>query len=220
MVKVREIVRQNPWWNQGMGFASYDPHLIKTHPIFFQRKEIDLVRGNIYVLRGCRQVGKSTYLKTIIKQLIEGGVNPKHILYLSLDFFTSRRELRNTINYFLNETQEAEIIYMLLDEITFLKDWNLEFKYLADQGITGKSIIIATGSSAVKLKEKGELLPGRGLEGNEYYIKPLSFREFSLQSIKFIRGILPNNELRDSLERLEENLNRTSIDLSLDLQDI
>ncbi|MEA1927577.1 MAG: DUF4143 domain-containing protein, partial [Candidatus Auribacterota bacterium] len=99
-------------------------------------------------------------------------------------------------------------------------DWNLEFKYLADQGITGKSIIIATGSSAVKLKEKGELLPGRGLEGNEYYIKPLSFRDFALQSIKFIRGILPNNELRDSLERLEENLNRTSIDLSLDLQDI
>jgi len=70
------------------------------------------------------------------------------------------------------------------------------------------------------LKEKGELLPGRGLEGNEYYIKPLTFREFALQSLEFIEGILKNNELKDNLKRLEEIMSRSSIDLALDLRDI
>lgn len=213
MVKISEIVSQNLWWNQGKNFVQYDRHLNKAKPIFFKRREPDFKKGNIYILRGPRQVGKTTYLKDTVRRLIENGIPPNHILYLSLDFFTSRRELRNAINFFLDSTREADESYLLFDEITSLKDWNLELKYLADQGITDQSVIIATGSSAVKLKEKGELLPGRGLEGNEYYIKPLSFREFVLQSIDFICAHISNAEFLNSLTKLKSILREYSVDL-------
>lgn len=220
MAKIAELVRQNPWWNHGANFAQYDPHLSKAKPLFFRRKEPHVETGNIYILRGPRQVGKTTYLKETAKRLIEKGVSPRHILYLSLDFFTSRRELRNAANFFLDSTRDADAVYILLDEITALEDWNLELKYLADQGITSKSVVIATGSSAAKLKEKGELLPGRGLEGNEYYMKPLSFREFVRQSIPIISGYISTGELREALVNLKTSIDECSIDLDSEIKEV
>jgi len=219
MARIAEIVSQNPWWKHGARFVQYDKSLQEAKPIFFERRGIELKKGAIYILRGPRQVGKTTYLKDAIKKLIEKGVPPKDILYLSLDFFTSRREMRNAIGYFIDTTKDSRKVYLFLDEITSLEDWNLELKYMADQGITKRGSILATGSSAVKLKEKVELLPGRGLEGNEYYIKPLSFREFVLQSIDFIAAMVTRDEFWESLNGLKLVLKGSSIDLSQSLED-
>jgi len=220
MVKIAEIVNQNPWWSRAEEFASFDLHLNKAKPIFFKRKVLSLEKGNIYILRGSRQVGKTTYLKNLVRKLIEKGIPPLHILYLSLDFFTSRREMRNALNYFFDSNREAEEIYVFLDEITSLEDWNLELKYLADSGIIKNCVIVATGSSAVRLKEKGELLPGRGLEGNEYYIKPLSFREFVLQTLDFISEHIETEEFRNSLIKLSSVITNYSINLDSKLEEI
>lgn len=214
MVRISEIVNQNPWWKRGRDFSLYDQNLQKAEPIFFKRRDIDLRKGNIYILRGPRQVGKTTFLKSSIKNLLELSIPPKNILYLSLDFFTSRREMRNAIEYFLDSTRDADQIYLFIDEITSLADWNLELKFLADQGIMKKGVILATGSSAVKLKEKGEMLPGRGLEGNEYYLKPLSFREFVIQLADAITEHLPPGEFKDGFKRLTPVLKECFIDLS------
>ena len=202
MVRIAEITTQNPWWSQGADFALYDKNLSHAKPIFFERKELELTKGNIYILRGPRQVGKTTYLKNQVRKLISRGISPRDILYLSLDFFNSRRELRNAIQYFLESRRDSTHIYLLLDEITSIEDWNMELKFMADQGLLKNGALIATGSSAAKLKDKGELLPGRGVEGNEYYIKPLTFREFALQSIDFISQYLTQSELQNSLVKL------------------
>ena len=220
MAKIAEIASQNPWWKHEAGFDQYDKNLQETKPIFFGRKGLELEKGCIYILRGPRQVGKTTYLKDLIRGLIKKGVSPRDILYLSLDFFTSRREMRSAITYFLETTRDSAMIYLFLDEITSLEDWNLELKFMADQGITKRGVILTTGSSAVKLKVKGELLPGRGLEGNEYHMRPLSFREFALQSIDFIAAMITRDEFWDSLNKLKPVLKESSIDLSQSLVDI
>jgi len=220
MVKIAEINSQNLWWSQGEEFIRYDQSLGLAKPIFFERRRIELKKGNIYILRGPRQVGKTTYLKDIVRKLLKRGVPARDILYLSLDFFTSRRELRNAINYFLDSRRGASLVYLFLDEVTALEDWNLELKYLADQGALKKGSILATGSSAVKLKYKGELMPGRGLEGNEYYLKPISFREFSIQSLQFISQHLPDDEFASNLKRLELCLSDCSVSLTSDLDNI
>lgn len=220
MARIAEIADQNPWWRHNKEFERYDQHLKKAKPIFFKRKEIGFKKGNIYILRGPRQVGKTTYLKDIVRKLIERGVPSKSILYLSLDFFTSRREMRNAINYFLDSTRDAPKIYLLLDEITSIDNWNLEIKFMADQGVTKRGVIVATGSSAVKLKVKGGLLPGRGLEGNEYYIKPLSFREFAIQTIDYIAKSRSRDEFRSGLERLKSVLKDCSLILEYSLKDM
>jgi len=222
MVRISEIASQNLWWKHGKDFARYDRLLSKArdNPIFFTRRDFETIKENIYIIRGCRQVGKTTYLKEMIGKLINEGFDPKRILYLSLDFFVSRRELRNAVNYFLDINKEAEDLYIFLDEITSIQDWNLELKYLSDSGIIKRTKIIATGSSGVALRRKAELLPGRGLEGNEYYIKPLSCREFVLQTVDYIKAHAEEKEFYDSLDRLKTSLNKTTIDLNWDLDRI
>jgi len=215
MVKISEIVSQNPWWKHGKRFSQFDKNLkeAKTKPVFFNRKQIELDKGNIYVLRGPRQVGKTTYLKDLIKKLIDKGTNPNNVLYLSSDFFISRTELRNAVTYFMEKNIDTSDLYIFIDEVTSIKDWNLELKYLSDSGIIGKTRILTTGSNASALRKKGELLPGRGLEGNEYYMRPLSFREFILQAIGTIKDTTKEKEFRDSLNELQSVLRRISVNL-------
>jgi len=220
MVKIGEIISQNPWWSQGEEFALYDPYFKGAKPIFFERRSFPLEKGAIYILRGCRQVGKTTYLKEIIRGLIQKGIPPRHILYLSLDFFTSRRELRNAVTYFLDLTVEADQVYLFFDEITALEGWNLELKYLADQGITQRAIVMCSGSSAFRIKEKGELLPGRGLEGNEYHFKPLTFREFVLQTAEYIGKFAPSEEFSQRLTKLMAILPKCYVDLDAKLEEV
>ena len=222
MVKISEIVNQNPWWKHGEDFGSYDRHLsvVKQHLIFFERKNFETSVENIYVVRGCRQVGKTTYLKVWIDKLISEGLDPKHILYLSLDFFTSRKEMRNAVNYFLDVNREAKDLFIFLDEVTTIKEWNLELKYLWDSGITKRANIVATGSSGAALRKKGELLPGRGLEGNEYYLKPLSFRDFVLQTIDYVREHSEAREFYDALRKLKNTLEKVSTHIDLDINEM
>jgi len=217
MVRISEVVSQNPWWKHGINFVQYDKNFreARARPVFFKRKGIELNKGSIYVLRGPRQVGKTTYVKDLITELIVKGVNPDNILYLSSDFFVSRRELRNAIAYFMDKNIDANDLYVFIDEITSVKDWNLELKHLSDLGITKKSRIVATGSSASALRKKGELLPGRGLEGNEYHLRPLSFREFVLQTAKEIIQTIKDPEARDSIRKLQSILGTTGISVGL-----
>lgn len=219
-MKVSEIVDQNPWWAEGTDFVSHDPHLKAAQPIFFRRRPLEMAPGDIYTLRGPRQVGKTTYFKETVKELLRKGVPPRTILYLSVDFFTSRRELRSALDYFLGITVDAERIYLLFDEITAIPDWNFELKRLADQGVTRRAVILCSGSSAPRLKEKAELLPGRGLEGNERYIKPLSFREFVLQVVSYLAEVLPSEELAVRFGRLQPVLSRCEIELEASLEEI
>jgi len=222
MVKISEIVNQNPWWKHGEKFVIFDKNLkeAKEKPIFFERKRIDLNKGNIYVLRGPRQVGKTTYIKDSIGQLFSKGIDPNHVLYLSSDFFISRRELRSAITYFMNKNIDATDLYMFIDEITSIKDWNLELKYISDSGILEKARILATSSCSSALRRKGELLPGRGLEGNEYYMKPLSFRDFVLQTIDHVISTIGDAEFRDSLIKLWPILEKTSCSLEAGLSQL
>lgn len=207
MVKIREIVNQNPWWKHGSQFFAFDRHFkeIKDIPIFIRRDFITVNVDNIYIIRGCRQIGKTTYIKDWILNLLRHNVPPRSILYLSVDFFTSRRELRNAIKYFIDQNIRSEKIYIFLDEVTYLDDWNLELKYLWDSGMASKAIIVVTGSSGYALRKKAEQLPGRGLEGNEYYMRALNFREFSKHTLpKFIE--YNEGEFHQSLVQVKNEL--------------
>lgn len=222
MVRISEIINQNPWWKHGKDFERYDRHLSKAKQnlIFFRRKDFETNIENMYIIRGCRQIGKTTYLKAWAAKLIKEGFDPKRILYLSLDFFTSRKEMRNAVNYFLDTNREAENLFVFLDEITTIKDWNLELKYLWDSGVTKKAKIVATGSSGAALRKKGELLPGRGLEGNEYYLKPLSFRDFILQTIGYIRGHGETREFREALGKLKKTIEKASMHMESSINEM
>jgi len=220
MARIGELVVQNPWWKYGRDFTLHDVNLSRGKgPVFFRRRDFELLKEEVYVLRGSRQIGKTVYLKDKIRRLIEGGVDPRRILYLSFDFFTSRRELRNALGYFFDTNRDANEIYLFMDEITTLRDWNLELKYLSDSGTLKRAKTVITGSSGSSLR-KGELVPGRRLEGNEYHLRPLPFREFVMQSLDHLAELSEDAGFRASLRRLGKALKDVTIDLGWGVEKI
>ncbi|ASJ08954.1 hypothetical protein A3L11_06830 [Thermococcus siculi] len=176
-VRMVRLVRYNPWW-KGEGWEIEDPDLSRAGEII-PRKRITVNPGSVVLLRGVRRAGKSFYLKTLVRELISSGTDPRKIVYIPADRF-SRKEVASFIEELRRRHGE---ITVLLDEITYLKDWRLLLKALGEDRTT----TVATGSNPVELKRESELLPGRGIEGNEYYFNPLNFREFA----RFLNPKLP-----------------------------
>lgn len=217
-MRIEDLTNINPWWKFGKEFWKYDKNLKEAKKfIEFQRSRIELKKGNIYIIRGLRQTGKTTYLKQRILELINKGIKANSILYISCDKLASRKELHNTINNFIQTNMEAKQLYIFLDEITYIEDWNIELKILADSNFIDKIIVVATGSNPIKIKAKGERLPGRRVEGNEYYFKPITFREFVLQVIDKLLPSIESKEFSDSLKILKEKIKNISINLKENL---
>ena len=166
-IKLTSLAAQNPWW-KGDKWTKED-HDLKKIDFILHRKKVDT--GGVTIIRGIRRSGKTVYAKMLIEDMIKKGVNPRKILYISCDRYTDR-EIKNIVNEFLIRYDEA---YVFLDEITYLKDWNILLKEFAER-VDMK--IVATGSNPVEIKKYSERLPGRGVEGNEYYMNPLSFRQY------------------------------------------
>lgn len=177
MVKIEQIIEQNKWWGQGKGFENFDPDLKKYHAAFLkiQRKRLVLEKGKVTIIYGPRQAGKTTFLKKTIKELIiESGVNPESIAYFSCDALTSNSpvELRKVIIYLLDKIKMGTPAYVFIDEISGVRDWSKEIKFIIDKGGVDTVSFCITGSP-FGIKER---LPGRPTK--EYYLKPLTFRDF------------------------------------------
>ena len=155
----------------------YDNDL-RNIKFLIDRVEYGFNVGNVYVIRGPRRAGKSVYIKLRISELIKGGVEPRNILYLPCDRLSGRKELHRLIREFIRFNMGSKRMFIFLDEVTYLPEWFLVIKDLAEDPIMDSICIVATGSSPVSLKEASERLPGRRVEGNEFWFMPLSFREF------------------------------------------
>ena len=198
-MKKQDIAEINSWWKFGKEFDNYDNtmKLLKKKPIVFHRDKIELQSGNIYIIRGPRQVGKTVWIKQTIKKLLDENINQKSIFYLSCDSLTgkTRKELNNEIRFFIdNVGMDKKPLYIFLDEITSVTDWNIELKTLVDSGLTENCVIVVTGSNPWEIKYRKERLPGRGVEGNEKLFFPLLFRDFVLQ-LKILPSWLGNENV-------------------------
>lgn len=73
-----------------------------------------------------------------------------------------------------------ERVFIFLDEITTIKDWQRGIKYLADLGALENAAIILSGSNASDLRTGIERLPGRRGRGTDLdkILLPASFREY------------------------------------------
>jgi uncharacterized protein len=192
VVKLTRLTSSNPWWRTEDW--EHDDKDINRIDLIFPRKMPEIASSGITIVRGIRRSGKTVFLKLLIKQLIRTGMNPKDILYLSGDRQSSG-EIRNIVEEF---SMRRGKVCLLLDEVTYLPDWHLLLKELHE---TKDITIVATGSDAVQLKAKMERLPGRGIEGNEYYFCPLIFREFVEALIK-AKNNLGNAQLRRALDEI------------------
>lgn len=181
-MKWTDIVSTNLWWKDPLWYSK-DPDVSQALGFVVERSGLRLEPGNTYLIRGIRRSGKTVYLKLTVKSLVEGSASPRSIVYLSCDRLTGgRRELLNALKSFLTNFRPTKPIFML-DEITYLRDWYLLLKELAERQDFQNATIVATGSNPVNLRRLSERLPGRKLEGNDYLMLPLTFRQF-LKSVR------------------------------------
>ncbi|MBI4230607.1 MAG: ATP-binding protein [Planctomycetes bacterium] len=175
----------NPWWE--------DPRVVRPVPPPYRRPLVREIgrrmaqpKGLVEVIRGPRQVGKSTGLLQIVEDLLHSGTPGGDILMIRFDLELLREEphaIRSILQWHAKEIRKRPLQagspgYLFLDEIHKLKRWNEEIKHLGD---TFPLRMLLTGSSSVLVARGGrESLAGRILTTE---LPTFSFREV-LQSWK------------------------------------
>jgi hypothetical protein len=187
-MNLEEMIAQNPWWRNPSAVDS-DPKIMEFNQSKIKwiprtKAFIKTDKNRIYTLRGPRQVGKTTLLKLIIRELLSSGANPRSILYLTCDLFVRNQEIVDTIDRYFDFTKRLdETVHrcIILDEVSSIEKWELAIKHLADSGKLANTTMILTGSHSIDLKYSSERLPGRRGEGEEPVNKilaPMKFAEF------------------------------------------
>ena len=186
MLSDHQIANFNPWWTRA-GWEADDPHLrrfeaqparLPTPPV----EEIDLAQPAVHVLRGPRQVGKSTDLKLIVRRALVAGASPRSVVYLSLDLLDgqSASALVETVERTLDLAGGEGPRLILLDEVTSVGSWQIGVKSLWDAGRIDRDVVVCTGSSAIDLAEgTAERLPGRRGAGRDLLVMPQGFASFA-----------------------------------------
>ncbi|MDP5169247.1 MAG: ATP-binding protein [Bacteroidia bacterium] len=174
---ISKIAFENPWWKTG-----------RIDDYFYAMKKrlyFDLFSPLVYeksvkravVLMGPRRVGKTVLLFHLIQDLIDHGVSPKSICYLSIENpIYNGLSLEGLLHYFLEITEQgiSEDLYLIFDEIQYLRDWEIHLKTLVDSYHKIKFIVSGSAAAALKLKST-ESGAGRF---TDFMLPPLTFHEY------------------------------------------
>ncbi len=165
--------RYNPHWEkEGLNQKYIErPHILKT--LIRQ-----LENNQVIFISGLRRIGKTTLIRMLIEYLVhKKNVPAEHIFYISLDNYLIREKNLPEITDKYRQIMELEhnqFVYFFLDEITFLKDHEIQLKNLYDMGYCK---IFASASNTSLMKSKKTYLTGRS---RIIEIPPLDFDEYLL----------------------------------------
>ncbi len=159
----------NPWWSGKPGRV-----LPKYRRWVFGLALKSLLKGlaPVLVLRGPRQVGKTTLQEQVVRHLLDAEqVAPHRVLRVQFDDLPSLRGIAEPILAIvrwyetavlaqtLNETaHKGEPAFIFLDEARNLKDWAPQVKALVDHHTVR---VFVTGSSSLRITAGQDSLAGR-----------------------------------------------------------
>lgn len=169
----RRIERDNPWWAAGPTPIVEAGSPRRVYYPSFKQLALDFSVRRATVLLGPRRVGKTFMIKQLVHDAIIDGVDPRFILFASIDTpFYAGMPLEKFIDFLPGIGDQKKII--IFDEIQYLKNWEVHLKDLVDSYPNIK--FIATGSAAAALKLKSQE-SGAG-RFSEFMLPPLTFYEF------------------------------------------
>ena len=157
---------------------------------FVKRKTLSLISNFIdykeaLVIYGARQVGKTTIMKMLIKQLKENNIPEEAIFYLDLEDLEMlelcNQGVDNLIRYInarassTSNSSSQKKIYLFIDEIQYLNNASSFIKLMVDNHSDIFKLIIS-GSSVLDIKSKAkQSLVGRIIT---FEVFGLDFEEF------------------------------------------
>ena len=129
----------------------------------------------IIILKGARQVGKTTIMKYLKRQL---DLQHKKTFYISADEDFDH-SIFKTPQHFISVVESQlclndELSYVFIDEFQYIQKAGIFLKVLYDQ-YASKIQFIVSGSSSLEISKNSEFLTGRKIE---FQIFPISFQEY------------------------------------------
>lgn len=179
-----EFQPHNLHWDNLARFEREDPHLSGLRGQAFVHApdwwdELPAKEPGLYILTGGRQIGKSTSLKRLmLNRLRIPHARPVTVFYLPCDQIFDPQHFSRILRFFLDEHPSKFLL--LIDEVTFVPDWDRVIKGLADEGRFRGGQCLLTGSDTVILKQAAMAFPGRRghADKTDFHLLPLSFREY------------------------------------------
>ena len=175
----RRLENENPWWETPSdipeAFSAWNPrpYLDLFYPLVTNR-----AINRAIVLMGPRRVGKTVMIHHAIKKLIDSGVDPHHICYVSIDHpIYNGLGLDDLFETFMETTEvnyKKEECYFFFDEIQYLKDWERYLKTVVDRYPKARCTVSGSAAAALRLKSS-ESGAGRF---TDFLLPPLTFYEY------------------------------------------
>ncbi len=175
---VERLRFDNPWWVDRVGVdPMYRDMPQRAYLLAFEQLVTERSVTRAVILMGPRRVGKTVMVYQTIQRLMDAGVPPAHILYVSLEtpLYTGLglEQILKLFHGLFGHDRHADL-YLFFDEIQYLRQWELHLKSLVDSYRAHK--FIATGSAAAALRLKSrESGAGRF---TEFLLPPLTFAEY------------------------------------------
>ena len=209
---LRVLYAHNPWWVK--------KPIPKSKLKDFKRRDYYKIAQQIdtepiLALIGARRVGKTTLLYQVIEELLK-KTTPENILFVELDdpyLHISLENLDRIFSVYSTSIIKKEFdtseekIYIILDEIQSLKNWQNALKRWFDLGYNIKFIVTGSSSTGI-LEGSSESLVGRV---KHQIVLPMKFLEY----VRFKE----QNELGEIVDSVNQEI-RSSLKQSMAEQDV
>ncbi len=183
---------ENPWWIGGRIEEDYNSMKRRLYfelfrPLVYER---DIRRA--VVLMGPRRVGKTVMLYHMVEDMIQNGVNPKKIIFITIENPIYNNISLEQLFIFAKEAigiEDKDDWHVIFDEIQYYKDWEVHLKSLVDSYRKDKFIVSGSAAAALKFAST-ESGAGRF---TDFLLPPLTFNEYI--SLKELDGLIKPIEL-------------------------
>lgn len=202
----RTLRDDNPWWR---GERIFGLPSMRRWAFPLVLRGIQSGPAPITVLRGPRQIGKTTLLNQVIHALLDSGIDPKRIFRIQFDELPQLSTLPDPVleltrwyaeailGKSLNQAAwDGEQAFIFLDEVQNLAEWAPQLKHLVDMQPVR---VVITGSSALRIEAGRDSLAGRIMT---LEMGPLLLPEIAdIRGFGRLTGFLPQNGIAPLKEK-------------------
>lgn len=184
---------ENPWWIDGNIEEDYNSMPRRLYFELFKPLVYEKDIRRAVVLMGPRRVGKTVMLYHMVEDLIQNGVNPKKIIFITIENPIYNNMSLEQLFIYSKEASgldDKEGWFVIYDEIQYCRNWEVHLKSLVDSYRKDKFIVSGSAAAALKFASN-ESGAGRF---TDFMLPPLTFNEYI--SLKGLDRIIKSTQLK------------------------